>query len=45
MMGSSVAIRQRTQVAGEEELGVSIPTVLERNIGKVILNVVRIWKD
>jgi hypothetical protein len=32
-------------VAGEEELGASIPTVLERNISWVILNVVRIRRD
>ena len=35
----------RTQVAGEEELGASIPTVLERNISWVIHNFVRIWLD
>ena len=32
-------------MAGEEELGTSIPTVLERNISWVILNVVRILRD
>ncbi len=32
-------------MAGGEELGASIPTVLERNISWVILNVVRIRKD
>ncbi len=34
-----------TKVAGEEELRVGIPTVLERNISWVILNVVRKWRD
>ena len=32
-------------MAGEEELGTSIPTVLERDISRVILNVVRIRWD
>ena len=32
-------------MAVEEELGTSIPTVLERNISWVILNVVRILLD
>jgi hypothetical protein len=35
----------RTEVAEEEELGASIPTVLEWNISWVILNVVRIRRD
>ena len=35
----------RTEVAGEEELGASIPTVLEMNISWVILIVVRILRD
>ncbi len=32
-------------MAGEEELGTSIPTVLERNINWDILNVIRIRWD
>ena len=36
---------RRTKVAGEEELGASIPTFLERNISWVILNVLRKRRD
>jgi hypothetical protein len=32
-------------MAGEEELGLSIPTVIQRNISWVVLNVVRIRRD
>ena len=32
-------------MAGEEELGASIPTVFQRNISWVVLNVVRIRRD
>ena len=32
-------------MAGEEELGASIPTVFQRNISWVVLNVVRMLRD
>ncbi len=32
-------------MAGEEELGASIPTVLKKNVSWVILNVLEIYRD